>query len=241
MQLTNPGETWTDWLARNPGADPDTQLAALREIIVYAAKTWADSGEITREWADKKLAKLGITTRIGLGNTYELEVTASGTFTMAVSGPDRATAEKKFLDHLASMNRAAISKPQAFSLPTFKSGPADVDPTAPADPSIPTTVDATLALLRETIMLAVVAGPKICVPGANDVLDEFGLAPIPERKRFTVSRPVVADMVTTVEAYDMVSAIRVANWRWDDGKSGFTVAETEPTGADDKVAEVASV
>lgn len=241
MQFTTPGETWTDWLASNDDRDDDTKLGALREIIFHAATKRVENGEITSGWADKKLAKLGITDRTSDSNRYELEVTASGTFTMTVAAANRTEAESKFLAHLAAANMAAIAYPKAFSLPTFKSGPADVDPTAPVDPSIPATIDGTLAMLREIVMLGVIAGPKFCVPGANDLLDDFGLAPLPERKKFTVSRPVVADMVTTVEAYDMVSAARVANWRWEDDKSGFKLADADATGADDKISEVVSV
>jgi len=237
MQHTNPGDTWFGWSSINANADEATKLAALRELIVRDATKWVQNGEITAGWADKKLAKLGITDRIGSGNTYELEVTATGKFRMAVKATNRAEAESKFLAHLAAMNRAAISEPSAFALPVFVSGPADTDPTAPVDP---TTVDDTLALFREIVMLAHIAGPHICLDGANDLLDDYGLAPVPPVRTFTVSRPVIADMQTTVQAFDMVSAARVASWRWEDGKSGYTMKDAEPTAADAAVAEVAT-
>lgn len=240
MPFTTPGETWTSWSHDNAGADDHTKLAALRELIVRDARRWAASGEITPEWADKKLAKLGIADRLMTDNQYELTVTASGKFTMTILAANRTDAEAQFLAHLASISRATVAEPAAYSLPTFVSGPADPDPTAPVDPTIPTTVDQTLVALREIVMLAVIAGPHICVDGANDLLDDYGLAAIPARRKYRVSRPIVADMETTVEAYDMVSAARVANWRWDDNRKSFQLVDADPTGGDDKISEVVS-
>jgi hypothetical protein len=231
MQHAEPGRTWAEWLEENDGADDEIKLAALREYIVQEARTHVAYGEITPEWANKKLATLGITEQVAATNTYLLQAPVTGTVEISLRAADRTEAEKVFRD---SLNGASDRSYVASALTitgdvTFVSGPYDPDPANPA-PDTPATVADTLAKLREVIMLGVVAGPKVCEYGANRVLASFGLAPVPSRKQFVVSRPAQVVMQTTVEAYDQDSADRVAGWRWDDGHKGYSVTEALANG-----------
>jgi hypothetical protein len=225
MQYATPGTTWTEWSEDNADRDEATKLAALREIITVTAHEWVNSGEITAEWANKKLAKLGIADRLDLQNAYVLETTVVAPFKATVYAADRAAAEDQFKARLThALTVAEAEAPYALR---FVSGPEDA-PQA-GDPDAPTTIDATLTMLREIILLANVSGPRFnCDSGASRVLASYGLAPVPERKKFTVRRPAAVDMVTTVEAYDEASALRIADWRWEDGHKDFKASNVDP-------------
>jgi hypothetical protein len=229
MQHTNPGGTWTEWLEEDNGSDDAVKLAALREFIMHTARDQHLRGEITAEWANKKLAALGVTDRIGTSNAYVLEVPVSGTLKIAVSAGSREAARTEFLRRVDTAKMVTISDYVATGHPVFTDGPEDVDPNA-VDPDAPTTVGATLERLREVIMLGNIAGPRWgCDSGANRVLAEYDLAMLPERREFAVHRPVEGVMVTVVEAYDEASAARVAGWRWDNSRTGYTLASADPT------------
>jgi hypothetical protein len=222
MQLMD-GETWTEWVEDNADSDEATKLSALRESIAATARTWVRSGQISRDWANKKLAKLGVTDQIPGENTYVLEAPVSGTLAITVHAETRAEAEEKFRNQLTSNSRAhSVPDATVTGDVSFRSGPEDPG-TAAADDA-PTTVDATLMMLREVIMLGNISGPRWdCDTGTNSVLASYGLAPLPPRRAFTVAVPVEAVMKTTVHAYDEGTAARIAGWRWDDGKRGYDV------------------
>lgn len=225
MQYADPYVTWKTWAADNADQDEAAKLAALREYIVQTAKSWVNSCTYDAAWANKKLAALGITERIDAVNPYTLEVSASGTIAVNVYAHDRAEAVAKFHETVAAnANRLTYVKGATIQGdPVFVSGPEDV--ATVVDPDAPTTVDATLIKLREVILLGHLAGPKVCEEEANNVLDTFGLAHIPPRRQYVVTRPVTAVMRTAVEAYDEASAARVAGWRWENGRAGHVVVD----------------
>lgn len=228
----DPSITWTEWLEANPDADATIRLAALREYIIELARNWAGRENITAEWINKKLAKLGIGYRIVRAAAYTLSVPVTADLSFAVYATNRAEAMQKFTDCLRAIEtrHATVLHATYTATPVFTDGPEDPDLSV-VDPDAPQTEDATLAMLREIIMLAVVAGPRICEPGANTVLSSFGLPDVPARKTFTVTRPVEATATTVVEAFDEASAMRVAGWRWEDGRSGYTVNDLTATDA----------
>lgn len=229
MQHATPGISWVEWLEESKDETDAVKLAALREYIVHTARAEVHAGSIYTDWADKKLAALGITERIGT-NTYSVEapVTAGSLVSVHVAA-SRAEAIQLFEAKVArggafTVRRVTIGDSKIID------GPEDIDPALPVD--VPATVDATLAKLRETIMLAHIAGPKkICDYGANLVLDFYGLAHLPQTREFVVTRPVEATMRTVVTAYDESTALRVAGWRWEDGRKGYAVAEAASTDA----------
>jgi hypothetical protein len=231
VQHPNPSDAWTDWLAANDLADEADKLTALHEIIVRTARDQVRNetySRITAEWANKKLAKLGIPDRIGVRNSYVIEAPISGTIRLPVGAANRTAALALFESRVTNAASWEVSALVVQGAPVFASGPADEDPNV-VDPDVPTTVQGTLDMLREIIMLGHIAGPKYCEDEANDVLASFGLAPIPPRRKFTVTRPVTAEMSTTVDAYDEESAQRVAAWRWADGRGGYNLANVDPT------------
>lgn len=230
MQHTNPDETWTDWLASNDDKDDAEKLGALREIIVQTARTWIDSGEITAEWANKKLTSLGITDQVDQLKDYTLETSASGTVQLVIRARNRADAETEFRNRLAAAPMVTVTGPDAPYAPKFVSGPEDHDPNAVV-PDAPATVADTLTKLRQVILLGNISGPRFdCDSGASRVLASYGLAPVPARKTFVVTRPAAADMRTTVEAYDEASAERVAEYRWDNHQAGYTPVNVDAIG-----------
>lgn len=230
MQHTTPGETWTDWLAANADRDGDDMVEALREIILRDARYGVGMGVFTAAWANKKLPLLGITEQIAVENVYVIEQQITGTFTHNVSGTSRADALARFSATLAERSSGTIAnvQPAVGATPTIVSGPEDVD-VAAVLADAPQTVDAILAKLREIMMLAVISGPHMCVPGTSDKLEEYGLAPLPDRREYVITRPVDAVMQTVVNAYDEASAQRVADWRWDNNHTGYTVSEAFDT------------
>lgn len=231
MQHTAPGETWVDWLNRTGADDLDeaTKLAALREIIYATAKEYLGS-YVTPAWANKKLASLGITERIAQTNTYTLKAIVSGLVSVTVLAANRGDAMDRARESLKAPGaNLGLSGVALLATPTFTGGPEDVDPTARLADA-PTTVDATLAKLREIIMLGHIAGPKYCEESADEVLADFGLDLIPDRRQYVVTRPVQATMRTVVEAYDEASAERVAGWRWDNDRSEHTLVEATASG-----------
>lgn len=227
MQFADPAMIWTDWLDANNDRDEATKLAALREYIVQTARSKVHSCTYDAAWANKKFAKLGITERIEQENSYTLTVAVTGKIELLVYGRNRAEALEKAGQRLDGQGSGHIGGVTATADPVFVSGPEDAQ--AAADDDAPQTVAATLVTLREIILLGHIAGPKICQQEADEVLRSFGLATIPERKTFTVTQPVEAVMSTTVEAYDEVSAQRVASWRWANEQSGFKIADPTPT------------
>lgn len=229
MQFTTPGETWIDWLAANEDRDDATKLGALREIIAATARTWTTSGEITADWANKKLAKLGITERLDATQEYELEVPVNvPPVRMRIRAANRTDALSKLNGRLGGY--VSFRDAEAATDPTFLSGPEDAA-LAAVDPDAPQTVDATLMALREIILLGNVSGPRFdCDSGGSAVLASFGLAPIPARKQFVVTRPVTGTARTVVTAYDEDSALTIAGWRWDNNRSGHELAEATETG-----------
>lgn len=241
MKYANPDQTWAEWLADNADtATGDHALAVLREYIAATAKDYVGTEPgLTAAWMNKKLAALGVTDKIEHEKVYELTGTVTGQVTLKIYGRNRAEAADKFRALLDGHNRTEVMAATLDGDPTFTSGPEDTDPNA-VDPDAPTTVQDTLVKLREYIMLAHVAGPKICDTGANRVLARFGLAELPELKTFTVTRPVEAVATTTVKAWDAESAIRVAGWRWEDDRSGYTVGDVSATDAPQLVADSAS-
>ena len=216
--------TWADWIAdsANAAADDFIQLAALRKFIFMAAEVGHDNepSKLTPEWVNKKLAKLGVPDRIDGENTYTLEVPVTGIYRRQVVASNRAEAERRFAERRGTQVSVTDYTVQGGT-PTFTCGPEDPDP-AVVDPGAPTTVNGTLEAFREYLLLAVIAGPRVCVEGVNDVLADFGLDRVPERKEFTVTRPATATATTSVTAYDEASARRVAEWRWGSNQSGYT-------------------
>lgn len=228
MQYANPTIDWATWLGQADDLDEATKLSALREYITATARHYVERGQITREWANKKLARLGITERFDTNNTYEIETTVSGQAKLTVYARDRAAALASFKSQIANAVVVAVTGADAPYDPKFVSGPEDA--TQDADPDAPTTVSATLDKLREIIMLGNIAGPRFdCETGVNQVLAAYGLAPIPARKQFTVGVPVEGVMKTTVTAYDEESARRVAGWRWGNGHAGFDLDHVTDT------------
>jgi hypothetical protein len=229
MQYATPGLTWDEWVDANDDRDDATKLAALREYITATAREWVRSGDITGAWANKKLAKLGIADRLGT-NTYVLEAPITGAVRLTLAAATRAEAAAEFQRVMGHATGASILSPQVTADPTVISGPEDPDPNV-VDPDVPATVQATLEMLREIILLGNVSGPRFnCDSGANRVLAEYGLAPVPPRKEYVVTRPATATMRTVVQAYDEASAERIAEWRWEDGRSGYTISDATPGG-----------
>lgn len=223
MQYADPNMEWPEWLANNHDRDEDTQLAALREYIFRTAEDAIINSPATPEWVNKKLPKLGITQRVHADRTYELEVPVNvQPVRMMVFAANRADALVQFNDRL-NHGRHVFTNVEAAADPTFVSGPEDAELDA-VDPDAPTTVAGTLVLFRELVLLAVIAGPHLCHDGADRVLDEYGLAPVPARKLFTITRPADVTMTTSVLAFDEASAAKVAEWRWDDSRSGYVVS-----------------
>ena len=222
MQYADPALDWTEWVEANADRDDATKLAALREYIFAQATHWVRSGEITHVWANKKLAKLGITKQIERETVYDLTAPVTAEVGVRVYARNRTEALEKAKERLTGMGSASVVKVALNGDPLFTGGPEDRDPSV-IDPDAPQTTFATLAMFREIVMLGHVAGPKYCTPGADRVLAAFGLAAIPETKKFVVTRPVTATASTTVEAYDEASAERVADWRWDDGRNGYEI------------------
>lgn len=187
MQYGNPDQTWKEWLADNTDRDEATKLGALREYIARDARAWADSGDIGPGWANKKLPKLGITDLIPADNYYQISAEITGKVTLNFHATNRSDALRLFADHMTNRPPTVVTVANIATTtdPVVVDGPEDPDPAAVAADA-PQTVDATLLLLREIIMLGHVSGPKFCESGANDFLARYGLAPIPERKTFTV-------------------------------------------------------
>jgi len=227
MQYADPALVWTEWEANNADRDEATKLLALREYIAATARDWRNAGEITAEWANKKLTVLGITNLIGFTSTYVVEATVSGTVSVGIQAATRAEALTLFEDRVSTGVQTMVSVQATLNDPKFTAGPEDPDPNV-IDLDAPATMQATLDMLREIILLGHIAGPKYCEQGANRVLASYGLAPIPPLKRFVITRPVAADMRTTVEAFDEMSAQRVAGWRWDNGRTGYELANADP-------------
>jgi hypothetical protein len=221
--------TWTEWLADNADADEPARLEALRAFIVKVARREVHGCSYTPAWANKKFAKLGITERIPTENRYVVRAPVSGDVEMVVYGDVRAEVIEKAKKLLDGTRSTVLKDVQVTGDFEFTEGPEDPDPQAIAADA-PHSVSATLLMLREIIMLGHISGPHICEEESNRVLAEFGLESIPPRKTFTVTRPVTALAQTVVEAYDEASAMRVAGWRWEDGKTAYDLVEVE--GAD---------
>lgn len=221
MQYADPATDWDDWDDTHGDADETARLAALREYIFATAEEWVGRESITAGWLNKKLAKLGITDRIQRENSYTLRSQVTAEVDLVVYARSRAEALEKTALRLDGTNAANVRNVTAVGAPAFTSGPEDPTPDVADD--APQTVEDTLVKLREVIMLAVIAGPKVCENGANRVLAQYGLTPIPQRQSFTVRQPVVAMMETKVEAYDLDSAARVAGWRWENDRNGYAV------------------
>lgn len=247
MQYANPDQTWAEWLADNcDTATGDHALAVLREYIAETARNYrGHEPGLTADWMNKKLWTLGVPERIQQENIYSLAVPVTATLGFNVYGCSRKEALEKFIDRLRAVESSAgassvhVAELRATGDPQFTAGPEDTD-SGDVSPDAPTTVQDTLVKLRETIMLAHIAGPKICKDGANQVLRDYGLAELPELKKFVVTRPVEAVASTEVMAWDEASAMRVAGWRWEDDKSGYTVGEMSATDAPQLVADSAS-
>lgn len=232
--------TWADWIAdpANAQLDDDVKLNTLRDYVWETARDahTDDPSTVRADWVNKKLGKLGVTARLDAVNSYTLEVPVSGKYVATVTAASRTEAEAIFARQL-DQDRLVVQKNSTFwtlADSVFTAGPEDPTPGV-VDPEAPTTVDATLVKLRETILLGVIAGPKFCVHGANEALASFGLGSVPERKKFTVTRPVDGFAETTVEAFDALSAERVASWRWEDGHRGFKVSTDDVAVAGDFV------
>jgi len=215
-------QTFSGWLSANPNATDDEKLTVLRGYIFAAAKESVDDGYITAGWANKKLLSLGIVARLDTRNSYTIEVPASGKAVLRFSATSRAQAMSLAASAMGS-NRISVSDVTYDHAAITINGPEDTTPVAPDN--APATVADLLAKLRETVMLAHVAGPRICSSGASDLLAEFGLDPLPETKRFTVRRDAEVTLKTSVEAYDEDTAKRVAEWRWEDAHNGYSIAE----------------
>lgn len=226
MDTTIPSHsTWTDWLADNAQADQFTKLAALRKYIEQAARhaNANHPGQVTAAWVNKKLPKLGVDAQIDAESSYVLTAPATGNVRVRIYAGSRTEALAKFASRTAT-TMLEITSASVTGDPTFTEGPEDPTPGVLPDDA-PDTVDATLVKLRETILLAVVSGPKICAESANEVLDDFGLEHVPAIKTFTVSREATVTMRTNVSAFDEASAQRVAEWRWEDGRKNFSAVD----------------
>lgn len=226
MQHATPGIAWTDWLAESGDEPEATRLAALREYIAHTARAQVTYGTITAEWANKKLAILGVTERISTPREYVLKTSIVADVEMTIYAADRAAAQEGFKHRLGG--RLNVTDAEAPYELKFVSGPEDDDDVPAVADDAPTTLGATLVKLREVIMLAHLAGPKVCDDGANEVLDFYGLAHLPQTREYVVTRPAAADMRTTVRAYDEASALRIAGWRWDDNQAGYTTVNIDP-------------
>lgn len=223
-------DTWLEWLEQHEHDDEADKLAALRDYILHEAREAAE-GDLNGHvgWINKKLPQLGITEQIPRpGVAYGLQVPVTGTLDILVYARSRTEALEKASALLDGTHGGQVRRIAPTAAPTFTSGPEDPDPQANDD--TPTTVDALLTKFREIIMLGVIAGPHLCTPGANDVLGKFGLDPVPGRQTFTVGMPVDGVMKTTVEAYDAESAKRVAGWRWDNSRTGYSLDTVTDTG-----------
>lgn len=229
MQYADPHTNWPEWAQENDDRDEPTKLLALREYIFDLARTWVGRENITAEWINKKLAKLAIADRIDVEHSYEVDVPVTATLPMRVFAANRTEALAKVASAISPGRGASVKDITATGAPAFTSGPEDEDPEV-IDPDAPTTVDGTLAMFREIIMLGHIAGPKFCDVGANDVLAAFGLDPIPPRRTYKIARPVEAVMATTVEAYDLASAETVARWRWENDRTTYQLVGGDPTG-----------
>lgn len=229
MQYADPNLDWVEWVEENEDRDEATKLAALREYIAALGESWAGRENMTPGWINKKLTKLGITDLVSTRARYALTAPATGTLTIAVTAYSRTEALQEWQRRISNADSFMVTDPKPTADPQFTDGPEDPDPVAPD--GAPQTVAETLNMLREIIMLAHISGPKICEAGANSVLKDFGLAEIPPRKSFKISRPVQAVAETLVEAYDEESAMRVAGWRWEDGKHGYQMSEVQATDA----------
>lgn len=233
MTVIDGTTNWTDWINAHGDADDSTKLDTLRKFIRSAASTGVRDSNFSATWANKKLLKLGVTDLLVDEQKYNVTREVTGKLTFMVYATSRAealaSADAKFQ---RSRDSWRITDVVSTSDSMVTAGPEDPDPAAAAADDAPTTVEATLIALREVIMLAVIAGPHICEGGANEVLESFGLEPIPARSRFNVIRPVEVEMVTTIEAYDEASAARVAEWRWENGRSAYLpdVKGAVPTG-----------
>lgn len=217
--------TWLQWNEAHPNADEETRLDALHSYIWETANEWVDNCTYDAAWANKKLAALGITRRIRREAAYDVAVTVTGQTSLRVYATTRAEALDRASTALAA-RRPSVNEPKPTSEFTIHSGPEDVADDV-ADQDAPADVPGALAKLRETILLGHIAGPHICEEEANKVLASFGLAPIPARKAYTVTRNVAATMATTVLAYDEQSAERVAGWRWNDSRKGYSVTAAD--------------
>jgi hypothetical protein len=231
MQYADPDTTWIEWATANADVDmPDAdRLTALHEFIEQTAREFVRSGSITTEWANKKLAKLGVAARITQNSAYTIEAQVTGRTAFTVYATNRADAEQAFRDRVANDRQTLSRGATVTSDVQFNSGPEDFDPTAP-NPEAPVGVTDTLDMLREVIMLGNISGPRWdCDSGTNKVLASYGLAPVPARMEFTVSIPIEGAMTTKVEAYDEESAKRVAGWRWDNGRTGYALGAVTDT------------
>jgi hypothetical protein len=228
---THGHDTWNDWIndPHNATADDLVKLGALRKFIFAAAEDGHNSEpmKLTTEWVNKKLAPLGVADRLDGDNMYTMEAPATGTYRRQVVASNRDAAARAFANPSGEL--IAITGYTLLAVPTFVSGPEDPDPAA-VHPDAPTTVTGTLEKFREGLMLAVIAGPRLCDHGVNEVLADFGLDPIPARKEFTVTRPATATATTTVTAYDAASAERVAEWRWENGHTAYTAELADGSG-----------
>lgn len=231
MQFATQGITWPEWLDDNPDADDATKLAALREYIADTARLYVGREKgLTAAWMNKKLLGLGITDLIENEHTYVMQTTLTGTVDFKVYARNRAEAMQKAADRLPGLTaNVVVNEVHTTTDPTLIDGPED--PTGVADDDAPQTVDATLAEFREVIMLGHISGPKYCEQGANRILADYGLAPIPAMQEFTITRPIEGVLRTTVRAYDQSSAARVAGWRWENDRQGYEIAEAEATDA----------
>jgi DNA gyrase inhibitor GyrI len=222
MDYADPFLTWPEWLEANGDKDETTKLLALHEYIYALAVEWRGQENITADWLNKKMAKLGMTERIPIEHRYALDVPVSGVLHVGIYAATRADALAKLFALTDGTRNERVNEVKSTGEPVFTDGPEDIDPNV-VNPDAPTTVDGTLAMLREIIMLGHISGPRFCTNGANAVLQRFGLAEIPPRKKFTVTRPVQAVQSTVVEAYDEATAMRVAGWRWTNDRSGYTM------------------
>jgi hypothetical protein len=221
--------TWTAWLAAYPLADDATKLDVLREAIVEAARTAIANGDVTAQWVNKKLPGLGITEQFASESLYMLSAPVSGTLNLQVRARNRADAEAAFARNIAAARSHVVNEVTTTYAPVFTDGPEDIDPNVLPDDA-PTTVQGTLDALYRAVKLGHISGPKICRDGANSLLADFGLGPLPPVKEYTVTRPAEVELTTKVTAYDEASAEQVATWRWDDRINGFKVAQTGDAG-----------
>lgn len=226
MQDTD-GDTWIEWLESNKDSDETAQLEALRGLILAEAKRSVEADDIKADWANKKLPLLGITEQIPRESSYLFTAPVAGTLDLRVFATSRADALVKVAEILNRGGGSFVKGVAGAGAAVLIEGPEDVDLTVAGD--APSTVDDTLARLREIVMLGVIAGPHLCKRGVDDLLASFGLAPLPETKRFTVSVPIEGEMLTEVEAFDEDSARRVAGWRWSNGRSGYQLSSATDT------------